>query len=273
MPTPQENSIPMNKNETLLTEDSRRDPFKSHFMGIPTFILYGILNLQCALSISSFTPIEKTLVEHYELNTSTVVLSSTLFLIGNAISVFLVFPINKNLGLSWTIRIGLIFNFVGAGLRIFINQSFYFVLFGQFLMGVSSCFVYNNQMEFNFNWFHPKNRAIYNSILTLSVYIGGGLGNSVPLFFVDNKLDSQEEAHLQVKNYCFYMFLFIGVLCLLTILIFRGEPPSGYGYVPIIQDTLSWRILKSLKPAKKFSPFPAENANPPFSTKTGISWF
>ena len=219
-----------NNIENLIEKDPKQPKFRTHFMGIPIFILYGILNLQCALSISSFTPIEKTLVEHYDLNTSTVVLSSTLFLIGNAISVFLVYPINKNLGLSWTIRIGLIFNFVGAGLRIFIYKSFIYVLLGQFLIGISSCFVYNNQMEFNFNWFHPKNRAIFNSILTLSVYIGGGLGNSVPLFFVNNKIDSRAEAHSQVDHYCLYMFFFIGILCLLILLIFRGQPPSGYGY-------------------------------------------
>jgi cyanate permease len=164
------------------------------------------------------------------MKTSTVVLSSTLFLIGNAISVFLVYPINKNLGLTWSIRIGLLFNIVGSLLRIFVNHNFNWVIFGQFLMGVSSCFVYNNQMEFNYNWFHPRNRPIFNSILTLSVYIGGGLGNSVPLIFMNtSSIGSSNEAHYEVYHYSLKMFYFVLALSVVTLLVFRGEPPTGYG--------------------------------------------
>ena len=204
--------------------------FKNHFMGIPTFILYGLVNLQCALSISSYTPVESILSQYYDMKTSIVVLSSTLFLIGNAISVFLVYPINKNWGLTWSLRIGLIFNIIGAALRILINHSFTYVILGQFLMGVSSCFVYNNQMEFNFNWFHPRNRPIFNSILTLSVYIGGGLGNSVPLLFINvSSIGSSKEAHHEIYNYSLNMFYFVLALSLLTLIVFRGQPPMGYG--------------------------------------------
>ena len=224
------NSIENSLNSPLNKPNFEEIRFKNHFMGIPTFILYSFLNLQCALSISAYTPIEKTLIRYYDMQTSTVVLSSTLFLIGNAISVFIVFPINKKWGLSNAIRIGVFFNLLGGALRLLINHSFSYVLIGQFFMGVSSCFVYNNQMEFNYNWFHPKKRPIYNSVLSLSVYIGGGLGNSMPLIFMNqSNIDSITEGHHAVYKYTFNMFIIIAVLSVITLIVFRGQPPIGFG--------------------------------------------
>ena len=204
--------------------------FKKHFMSIPTFIIYCLLNLQNALSISSYTPIEKTLNEYYQLKTSIIVFTSSIFLIANAISGLLVYPVGKHWGITNSIRLSLLLNLIGAALRTLINHHFGWVILGQFFIGMSSCFVYNNQMEFNFNWFHPKSRAIFNAILTLSVYIGGGLGNSVPLFFINpTGIHNEAEGHRQVYHYSLYMFYFILALCIVTLIIFRGQPPAGYG--------------------------------------------
>ena len=222
----------LNKSLEIPIENckSKEVKFKSHYMRIPTYIFFLLLNMQCALTLSSYTPLNNTLSRFYKLKTSTIVLSSTLFLIGNTVSLFLVYPINKNWGVSTSVRIGLFFNILGAGLRVFINKSFIFVLFGQFLLGVATSCMYNNQMEFNFNWFNPKSRAIFNSILTLSVYIGGGLGNTVPIIFVNEaSLTTSTEAHSAIYEYSLKMFIFICVLSLVNLLIFRGGPPKGYG--------------------------------------------
>ena len=217
-------------NSYLIIPPEEKPQFIPHYMRIPTFILFLILNLQCGLSLSAYTPLDAIFSKYYNFKISTVVLSSTLFLVGNAISVFIVYPLNKNLGITNCVRIGLIFNFLGSGMRVLINHNFYWVLIGQFLMGFASCCVYNNQMEFNFNWFPEKSRAIFNSILTLSVYIGGGLGNSIPLIFINEKnITSQTQAQSQVFDYSVYMFIFIGCLSLINLLIFRGSPPSGFG--------------------------------------------
>ena len=229
----QEESINLKNSENLILPSSppKAPIFIPHYMRYPTFILFLLLNLQSGLSLSAFTPLNLTLSRFYNLKTSTIVLSSTFFLIGNAISVFVVYPLNKNLGITNCVRIGLIFNFLGCGLRVLINHSFYWVLLGQFLMGFASCCVYNNQMEFNFNWFPMKSRAIFNSILTLSVYIGGGLGNSIPLFLIN---ESQITTHFQAENEIYYyslnMFIFVGILSLFNLIFFRGTPPTGYGY-------------------------------------------
>ena len=203
----------------LTPKTQQPKPFKPHYMAIPTFILYCVVNIQLGLSISSFTPLESTFTQFYEMNVSTVVYTTSLFLTGNSICVLIVYPINKHWGNTITIRIGLLANIIGAALKLLINYHFSFVLLGQFISGFAACCTYNTMMEFNYNWFRPQIRPIFNSILTFSVYIGGGLGNTIPLLFFDpSHIGSKDQAYSVIFGYVYKMFLIITGLSIFTII-------------------------------------------------------
>jgi fucose permease len=230
---------PLHNNDTNLDNDCEENLlettppviFKQHWLAFITFIFYFLLNLMAGTSLSAFTPLESVFTKYYDLKTSDIILTSTLFLIGNAISILLVYPLNKNLGVTKTVFIGLIFNLVGVVARMGVNYHFSFVIIGQLLIGISSCCFYNNQMEFCYNWFSPKLRPVFISLLTMGVYIGGGMGNSIPLMFITpSQIDNEEDARSQVFRYTYILSIFVGILCAVNFLIFRGKPPAGYGY-------------------------------------------
>lgn len=219
-----------NDPEENLLESTPPVVFKQHWLAFITFFFYFVLNLVAGTSLSAFTPLESVLTKYYDLQTSDIILTSTLFLIGNAISILLVYPLNKNFGVTKTVFIGLFFNLIGTFFRMGINYHFGFVIIGQLFIGISSCCFYNNQMEFCYNWFSPKLRPVFISLLTMGVYIGGGMGNSIPLMFITpSSIDDSDDARSQLFRYTYIMSIFISILAVVNFAIFRGNPPEGYG--------------------------------------------
>lgn len=80
--------------------------------------------------ISAFTPIQESLSIGYSINKATVILSSSVFLIGNIFSSLFVYPVYVKIGLTWIIKISLLTAFLGCLLRVLIGESFLFVLLG-----------------------------------------------------------------------------------------------------------------------------------------------
>lgn len=204
--------------------------FIPHWRAIPTFIAFTIMNLQVAMTVSAFTPIEPMMGEFLDCKTSTVVLTSTLFLIGTAVSVFYVYPLIKHYSMQLSVQVGLVFNILGSGLRTLAYIDMNFLLIGQLVIGFATCAMYNNQMEFCYNWFDKKIRPVFIAIITVSVYIGGGIGNTIPLIWINiSEIETVQQAKHALWVYNFGMFLIIAGLSLITLIIFRGKPPKGYG--------------------------------------------
>lgn len=117
----------------------------------------------------------------------------------------------------------------GTFARIGINISFYFVLLGQFLSGCAACFVVNILMQFCYNWFHPKSRGLYVSVAGVLNVFGGGLGNLIPLLFVNNDMDDPDVTKYQVNRYLYVTFGIAIFNLILVSLLFQDKPPQGYG--------------------------------------------
>lgn len=117
----------------------------------------------------------------------------------------------------------------GTLARTGIHVMFEFVLLGQFLSGFAACFVVNILMQFCYNWFHPDSRGLYVSVAGVLNVFGGGLGNIIPLLFVDNDGENAEVTHSQISRFVMTTFG-ISILNLLLVLIFfKEKPPQDFG--------------------------------------------
>ena len=63
-------------------------------------------------------------------------------------------------------------------------------------MGGCSCFLVNTIMDFCYNWFSPQKRPLYLSIISIMNIFGGGLGNLIPIMFVNNNSSDIQEISL-----------------------------------------------------------------------------
>lgn len=60
-------------------------------------------------------------------------------------------------GIKVGLFFGLVLSMLGAGARVFINESFWFVLLGQSLAAVANPFITNTPSKIAGNWFFPQN--------------------------------------------------------------------------------------------------------------------
>jgi len=97
------------------------------------------------------------------------------------------FPANYiilKLGLKKSLIISMAMVTVGGGIRMFVNQSFYFIEAGQFIIGLAIPIVMNSQLAFIQTWYTEKQRGIYISIFGISNPIGTCLGFVLPTLLV-----------------------------------------------------------------------------------------
>lgn len=159
-----------------------------------------------------------------------------MFFIGNMVMAIAVLPFVSKFGLSWTLSGAMIISSLGCFTRMFVDHWFGFILIGQFMNGMAACFIVNTVMQFCYIWFHPRTRPLYLSVASVMNIFGGGLGNTVPLIFVNNKETNLELLRNQVDSYNFSMLILMASLTAITLLLFREKPPRGYGYVNSKKD-------------------------------------
>lgn len=158
------------------------------------------------------------------------VFTSTMFLLGNILFAIFVYPAVSKIGLRWSITIAMGIASFGTFLRLLVDSHFGYLVMGQFLLGVAANFIINTNMQFCYNWFSPQSRPIYLSLVAIMNIFGGGLGNSLPLIFVN---DEESDAFIisnRLYSYNISMFILMVSLSGLTLLLFRDKPPRGYGY-------------------------------------------
>ena len=89
-------------------------------------------------------------------------------------------------GLKLAVLIGISLTTIGLVLRIFIDQSFTWVLIGQTLMAFGQPFTYNAPAKLSTNWFSYQERAIATMIGTSANILGVTLGFLLPSLFIDD---------------------------------------------------------------------------------------
>lgn len=137
----------------------------------------------------------------------------------------------SKVGLKWSISVAMCVATFGTLFRLLVDDGFGYLILGQFCLGIAANFIINTNMQFCFNWFSPQSRPIYLSIVAIMNIFGGGIGNTLPLIFINDEETDPEtiSQHLYTYNLC--AFVLITVLTGLTILLFRDKPPQGYGYI------------------------------------------
>lgn len=74
------------------------------------------------------------------------------------------------------IIVGSLLGIIGVSLRLLVNSSFTWVIFGQVLAGIGRPFILNCQAKVSANWFTSKSRGKITQILTLILNISLVIG-------------------------------------------------------------------------------------------------
>ena len=170
---------------------------------------------------------------------SSVVFTSTTFLLGNILVAIFILPIIKKLGIRWTLVGSAILACMGTAVRLLADSWFYYILFGQLMLGIAACFIVNIIMQFCYTWFSPQTRPIYLSVGSIMNIFGGGIGNSLSLIFLNDTETDIDVIRSGFHTYNYFMFGVMSVLALLTLIFLREKPPRGYGYTdaqPLEED-------------------------------------
>ena len=117
----------------------------------------------------------------------------------------------------------------GAFIRTFINEWFWAIQIGQLVIGCSVCFMVNIQIQFCYNWFHPANRPIYISLVSVMSIFGGGIGNLIPLILVNTSEKSIPAIRHSIHGYTYIIFWVCLLMTVAVIFLFKDEPPEGFG--------------------------------------------
>ena len=215
-----------NSNEEKLVSEFRSSspvpyPFKK-----VVFALAAISSFYLGTFTTALTPVSGAVSTLFDIPTSRVLLTSSLFLGGNVTLAPFVFPIMKSRGLRFTYIIASCLFSIGGLLRLLFEEGFEAVLAGQFFVGMGASLIINTQMEFCNTWFNVEERPMYLSIISIANIFGGGFGNTIPLLFVD---DSETDRTKLLPQFYFYMkfsALLLLILTALTTLLFEDQPPK-----------------------------------------------
>lgn len=158
------------------------------------------------------------------------VATSSAYLLGTVLGTFFVPPLTVAMKLGTFVRLLAIIMTLGSFSRLYIDSTLIFTLIGQFLIGVSASFTGSEQIQLCASWFAPKNRPLFISLLIIMGTVGVGIGNVIPTLFVDNDETDVSKLASQFNKYNWYMFAISSGLLGLTLFLFRGKPPKGYGY-------------------------------------------
>jgi len=105
--------------------------------------------------INTLTPIASILKDIYNVESITVNLGALLFTLMHPIFTFPAAYVIDKYGTKFGIGFGSVLCFIGACIRMLVNQSFYFVIVGQVIAGIGRPFILNCQGKIGANWFSP----------------------------------------------------------------------------------------------------------------------
>jgi MFS family permease len=158
-------------------------------------------------------------------------MTASLFLFGNVLCSPFIYPLAAKLGLRKLVIFACVLMTIGSFVRTFVNTFFMALLFGQLIIGASVCFIINIQIQFCYNWFHPTNRPLYISLVSVMNIFGGGIGNLIPLLLVNTAETRPDFIRASVEHYTYLIFGVTILMTIATILFFQEKPPIGYGFI------------------------------------------
>lgn len=134
----------------------------------------------------------------YDQTSLVVNLGSLLFALMHPIFTFPASYVIDTYGTRAGITVGSILALLGVGLRMLVNQDFFFVIIGQIVAGIGRPFILNCQAKVSTNWFSAQKRGGITQLLTLLLNISIIIGVLIPgLVFSGYKPDKLNPESIQ----------------------------------------------------------------------------
>lgn len=223
-----------------MSNEFQEEPYR-----IVIVILYMIVSTMTASINYSFSPITSSLQKAYattEFDIYYVGMSySIVFIPLNFLANYIIDKYGARVGLA----ICCFMQFIGAFCRIFINSSFWYVIFGQTLGSIGNPFGVNIISMLSLYWFLPKNRVISTAFMTCSYMIGTSLAFLAGGWFV-NYNSSVSEIQEAVRNLMLFYLIIAGSVFLMVVILFKERPTKPTSYVSEIGRESYMIALKTL---------------------------
>ncbi len=126
-----ENAIPLiNQRISRLSNLERKAIFKEHPYRFVSFIIYLLNIIIIGTMISAYTPINEPMMIYYGVGNTSVVISSSSFLLGNILFSVFVYYCSDKFGLTLTIDFAMFLGFIGTLIRYFSMEGYLYILVG-----------------------------------------------------------------------------------------------------------------------------------------------
>lgn len=107
-----------------------------------------------------------------------------------------------------------------------VKINFGFVLAGNILVAFGNVFIMNSPTMFSVTWFRPDVRIIVTSVAIFVSLVSGGLGALFSPFIVPENIEAIEEGKQKVFDLIAYQAIFVGVIMILNLVLFRSKPKN-----------------------------------------------
>ncbi|KAL4450799.1 hypothetical protein ABPG74_011641 [Tetrahymena malaccensis] len=214
---------PHQKKSLLDIEEEDQNQFKDYPYRWFIVFLFCLPNMMNGIGWITFSPISTQVEQAYDQSQFVITMTSMSYMF---FYVLITFPSNFLLSksLKYGIWLGSILTILGGWVRIFINNSFWWAIFGQILGAIGQPFILNAPSKIAAVWFKPKERPIATAILALINTIGVGIGFLFPSFFVDDSYSNQTRD--QVYQLMLWQAVTMTIAIVPCVIFFREKPPT-----------------------------------------------
>lgn len=202
------------------------------------FLIFVSYNFYIGISINPYAAISKPLEIAYQASFSQVLSTMIGFIIGKILFASVAGLILEKIGLKLGIFVGLLMMTCGCFLRTWIEISFNFLIIGQFIIGMGGSVIISSQLKFLYEWFHPKGRGFYCTIISLSMTIGGGVGLVFMFFFLKNDEKDVKLIKEGLENHDNFNLVLMMTFLVLHTVLFLSKPRKGFGFIRKSADAL-----------------------------------
>ncbi|EAS01074.2 MFS transporter (macronuclear) [Tetrahymena thermophila SB210] len=214
---------PHQKKSLLDIEEEDQNQFRDYPYRWFLVFLFCLPNMMNGIGWITFSPISTQVEQAYDQSQFVITMTSMSYMF---FYVLITFPSNFLLSksLKYGIWLGSVLTILGGWVRIFINNSFWWAIFGQILGAIGQPFILNAPSKIAAVWFKPKERPIATAILALINTIGVGIGFLFPSFFVDDSYSDQTRD--QVYQLMLWQAVTMTIAIVPCIIFFKEKPPT-----------------------------------------------
>lgn len=214
-------------NEKSEKGNKNKDEYTLYAIRWPMCIFFTTSIVASGLGMVGFTAVSNNLTGIYGVSSL-----ATTMLVLPFIILFIpcIFPANYLIdtkGIQIPVYIASVSLLVGAWIRIFVNNNFYFVIAGQVLMAIGQPFMLSAPAKLAALWFGDNERALATILGSLASPTGAVIGFLLPLLFIgDNDNLPNDDCKSKFERYVLVQSIVITVLGLPIIFLIRNQPKT-----------------------------------------------